>query len=107
MSASGEGRAWEAPPASGRAALWWAGKQPPHQQPRTPAALETALLPAHPLPWRAPSGQTEASEAHTGFCDKKGACGFSSLHFILAAHMSLTQEPRGRQRKTEVINLHL
>lgn len=82
---------------------------------------ETATPPAatiHLLPWRLcsyllipfPGGHPLDRQKHlrlTGFCDKKGACGFSSLHFILAAHMSLTQEPRGRQRRTEVINLHL
>ena len=32
-------------------------------------------------------------------------CIFSSVCYILAAHISLTQEPRGRQRKIEVINV--
>ena len=53
----------------------------------------------------APSGQTEPSEAHVWVLWQEGdVLGFSSLHYILAAHMSLTQEPRGRQRRTEVTN---
>lgn len=107
MSASGEGRAWEAPAERG-AAFWWAGEQPPHQQPRTPAALETVLLTVHPLPWRErPLDRQNHLRLTLGFETRRGRVGFSSLHFILAAHMSLTQEPRGRQRRTEVINLHL
>lgn len=103
----GGGRARHAPAASRGAAFWWAGEQaPPAPHTCCPGHCVRDLL-TPSLEEGVPSGQTEPSEAHSGFVTRRGRAGLSSLHFILAAHMSLTQEPRGRQRRTEVINLHL
>lgn len=58
-----------------RSSLLVGRKQPPHT-----AALETVLLAcSSPSLEGAPSGPTEPSEAHVGFCDKKGTCGFFFL----------------------------
>lgn len=91
MSASGEGMGWEAPPTSGKAALWWTGSQPHHQPPRTSAALETVLVTrSTPFPLREdPLDRQIHLRLIFGFCDKKGTCWVFLPYTLFWLHICL------------------